>query len=129
MTSCDMVDNNLSECFNSWIVEARYKPILELLDDIRLKLMERLHVHVKRDLMINNDCVICPQIIKKLNFSIEATRFCKSTWADECEVRDIDGGQWVVNMVKKTCSCRRWELRGYPCSHGCSALFAMNQKP
>lgn len=44
-------------------------------------------------------------------------------------MKDIDGGQWVVNMVKKTCSCRRWELRGYPCSHGCSALFTMNEKP
>ncbi|KAK1389992.1 hypothetical protein POM88_018170 [Heracleum sosnowskyi] len=107
MTACDMVDNNLSECFNSWIFEARYKPIIELLDDIRLKLMERLHI--KRDLMLNTDSRICPQIIKKLKFSIEATKFCKSTWtgADECEVRDIDGGQWVVNMTRKTCSCRR----------------------
>ncbi|KAK1356613.1 hypothetical protein POM88_049869 [Heracleum sosnowskyi] len=51
------------------------------------------------------------------------------TGADECEVRDIDGGQWVVNMTRKTCSCRRWELRGYPCSHGCAALFAMNERP
>ncbi|XP_074324236.1 uncharacterized protein LOC141661151 [Apium graveolens] len=128
LTYCDMVHNNLSECFNSWIVEARYKPILELLDDIRLKIMERLHV--RRDFMLKNDCVIGPQIIKKLNYSIEATRFCKSIWtgADECEVKDIDGGQWVVNMVKNTCSCRRWELRGYPCSHGYSALFAMNEK-
>ena len=41
-TKCDMVDNNLSGCFNSWIVEARYKPILELLDDIRLQVMERV---------------------------------------------------------------------------------------
>lgn len=110
-------------------IEARYKPILELLDDIRLKVMERLHV--KRDLMMNNDCRICPQIIKKLNFSIKATKFCKSTWtgADECEVKDIDGGQWVVNMVQRTCSCRRWELRGYPCSHGCTALFSIDDKP
>lgn len=107
MTACDMVENNLCECFNSWILEAWYNPIVELLDDIRLKVMERLHM--KRDFMLKRDCLIYPQIIRKLNFSIEATKFCKSTWtgADECEARDIDGGQWVVNMVQKTCSCRR----------------------
>ncbi|XP_074323677.1 uncharacterized protein LOC141660587 [Apium graveolens] len=80
--------------------------------------------------MINVDSTLCPQIIKKLNYSIEATKYCKSTWtgADECEARDIDGGQWVVVMAKKTISCRRWELTCIPCSHGCQALFTMNQK-
>lgn len=29
-------------------------------------------------------------------------------------------------MVAKTCSCRRWDLRGIPCTHGCQALFSMN---
>ncbi|WOH12434.1 hypothetical protein DCAR_0831938 [Daucus carota subsp. sativus] len=83
------------------------------------------------DLMANFESRICPQIIKKLNHSIEATKFCKSTWtgADECEVRDIDGGQWVVDIAKKTCSCRRWDLSGIPCSHGCQSLFAMNLNP
>lgn len=129
LTKCEMVDNNLSECFNSWIVEARYKPIIQLLDDIRLQVMER--IYKKRDWMSSLQCEICPRIIKKLNYSIEGTRFCKSTWTggSECEVRDIDGGQWVVDMVGKTCSCRRWELTGIPCTHGCTAMFSMNEKP
>lgn len=81
--------------------------------------------------MAKIDSNICPKIIKKLNYSIEGTRYCKSTWTsgEECEVRDIDGGQWVVNMVAKTCSCRRWDLRGIPCTHGCQALFSMNDNP
>ncbi|KAK1363859.1 hypothetical protein POM88_039420 [Heracleum sosnowskyi] len=95
LTKCDMVDNNLSECFNSWIVEARYKPILDLLDDIRLQVMERLYK--KRDWMKGVDSTLFPRIVKKLNYSIEGTR--SSTWAggDECEVRDIDGvnGWWI----------------------------------
>ena len=129
ITKCDMVDNNLSECFNSWIVEARYKPILELLDDIRLQVMERLYK--KRDWMSGVESTLCPRIVRKLNYSIEGTKFCKSTWAggDECEVRDIEGGQWVVDMVQKTCSCRRWELSGIPCTHACQALQSMNVRP
>ena len=129
LTACEMVDNNLSECFNSWIVEARYKPIIQLLDDIRLQIMER--IHKKRDAMSAVECKICPRIIKKLNKCIEGTQFCKSTWTggDECEVRDTNGGQWVVDMVNKVCSCRRWQLSGIPCIHGCVALFSMNRNP
>lgn len=102
-----MVDNNISKCFNSWIVEASYKSILKLLDDIILKVMKRLYP--KRYFMANVKSRICPQIIKKLNYSIEATKFCKSILigAGECEVRDIDGGQWDVDITKRTCSCRR----------------------
>ncbi|XP_074351925.1 uncharacterized protein LOC141691079 [Apium graveolens] len=101
ITKCDMVDNNLSECFNSWIVEARER------------------IYRKRDWMLGVETDLCPRIVRKLNYSIEGTRFCKSTWAggDGCEVRDIDGGQWVVSMVQGTCTCKRWELSGIPCTH------------
>lgn len=51
------------------------------------------------------------------------------TGGDEFEVKDNDGGQWVVNVTDRTCTCRRWELRGIPCSHACHALFSMNKNP
>ncbi|KAJ9553069.1 hypothetical protein OSB04_017114 [Centaurea solstitialis] len=38
---CDYITNNISETFNSWISEFHYKPMLDLLDGIREKLMER----------------------------------------------------------------------------------------
>lgn len=37
-----MVDNNFTESFNSWILEARSKPIIKMLEDIRIKVMEML---------------------------------------------------------------------------------------
>ena len=36
------MDNNSTESFNAWILEARYKPIIGMLEDIRVKIMERL---------------------------------------------------------------------------------------
>lgn len=37
----DMLLNNLSECFNKYILDARDKPILTMLEMIRTKLMRR----------------------------------------------------------------------------------------
>ncbi|KAH0711747.1 hypothetical protein KY289_007706 [Solanum tuberosum] len=37
-----MVDNNFTESFNSWVLEARGKSILKMLEDIRIKIMNRL---------------------------------------------------------------------------------------
>lgn len=39
---CDVVDNNMSETFNGWILEARCKTIITMLEDIRVNVMNRL---------------------------------------------------------------------------------------
>ncbi|KAK3212657.1 hypothetical protein Dsin_017363 [Dipteronia sinensis] len=38
----DHVSNNMSECFNSWVREDRDKPILQLLENFRRKIMVRV---------------------------------------------------------------------------------------
>ena len=42
ISKCDYMTNNISEAFNSWIGACRYKPVLDLLDDIREKILKRL---------------------------------------------------------------------------------------
>jgi hypothetical protein len=32
------------------------------------------------------------------------------------------GTSYTIDLQKKTCSCRRWDLSGIPCWHACSAL-------
>lgn len=48
-SKCDMLLNNISESFNSYILEARSKPILTMFEVIRKSLMSR--VHRKRELI------------------------------------------------------------------------------
>ena len=43
-SKCDVVENNMTETFNGWILEARHKSIYTMLDAIRVKLMERIRV-------------------------------------------------------------------------------------
>ncbi|CAH9125380.1 unnamed protein product, partial [Cuscuta epithymum] len=50
-----MVDNNITESFNSWILEARHKPIISMLEEIRTKAMIRIKENKKlSDKWFNN---------------------------------------------------------------------------
>lgn len=42
----------------------------------------------------------------------------------QCSRQHVD--QFVVDMNDKTCSCRKWELTGFPCAHGVAAIWNMS---
>ncbi|KAL8156482.1 hypothetical protein AgCh_001542 [Apium graveolens] len=43
-------------------------------------------------------------------------------------VTTTDGGhELVVDLVKKTCTCRKWELNGIPCYHACACIALRNE--
>ncbi|XP_063946796.1 uncharacterized protein LOC135151676 [Daucus carota subsp. sativus] len=100
-----------------------------MLDHIRVQCMER--IHVKRDYLAKIDSDLCPRILKKLNYNIEGSKKCISTWdgGDKCEVKDLDRNQFEVDMKNKLCSCRKWQLTGIPCIHGCQAILSINAAP
>ena len=56
----DCLVNNLSESFNSMIVKARDKPILSMLEWIRVRLMTRLYI--KKIGIENYRGKLCPSI-------------------------------------------------------------------
>lgn len=61
----DLLVNNLSECFNAYIMEPRDKPIITIVETIRKKL---IHKHkVKRDEMGKMDERLYPAIMRKLD--------------------------------------------------------------
>ncbi|KAH0695221.1 hypothetical protein KY290_021866 [Solanum tuberosum] len=80
-----MIDNNFTESFNAWILEARAKPIIEMLEDIRVHVMRLLGEKKSKKLRtwvtdfspecmklyidfraIAHDCIPCPHAIKAL---------------------------------------------------------------
>ncbi|KAK1401206.1 hypothetical protein POM88_000811 [Heracleum sosnowskyi] len=65
----DNTENNMSECFNSWILKTRYMPLIDMLTEIHDMLMTRLH-H-KRDWMAQRDCVIVPVVKKNLDIAVK----------------------------------------------------------
>ena len=61
---CDAVENGVSESFNSAILTARRKPIIAMLEDIRVYVMQRLYE--KWQTGLKWDLQICPSIRRKL---------------------------------------------------------------
>ncbi|XP_027150245.1 uncharacterized protein LOC113750477 [Coffea eugenioides] len=119
---CDILLNNLCESFNSVILEAREKPILGMLENIRVYLMERLRT--KREWMKKRTDDICPKIQNKLE---RAKTECAANIAPQSddkrfEVQHIYGGTYVVDLDKCTCTCRKWELIGLPCCHAIACI-------
>ncbi|XP_073112172.1 uncharacterized protein [Elaeis guineensis] len=123
---CDIVDNNLLETFNGYIVQVRHKHIIDMLKDIRVVLMERMFA--KKQMMVNSDDNICPRIKKKLEKAKLRSMVCTPRPNRELkfEVRVVDN-RYIVDLNKKSCTCRQWDVSGIPCIYAISCINWMKQ--
>ncbi|XP_030964766.1 uncharacterized protein LOC115986047 [Quercus lobata] len=119
----DTLVNNIAKSFNAWILEARDKPVLTMMEIIRVMLMQRLQT--KRDHMRRYEGRVCPRIYKKLERIKSEVGHCISRWNGESkyEVEYIYGGRYVVDLNERTCGCGRWGLSGIPCFHAAAAII------
>lgn len=78
--SADNVENNMSECFNAWIINERYLPLLNMLQEIHHKIMNRMRD--KRD-MQKSELLVCPRIKKKLDQNVTNSREWQASWDGE----------------------------------------------
>ncbi|KAL0333976.1 UNVERIFIED_CONTAM: hypothetical protein Sangu_1553800 [Sesamum angustifolium] len=120
-SKCDILVNNLCESFNNYILEARDKPIISMLEWIRTRLMTRLQTKKKGMEKFSGD--VCPNVMKKINKQGKLARHCYSRWcgANEFEV-DHFLDKYVVDLDKKTCTCGMFQLNAYPCCHAYAAI-------
>ncbi|GJW97579.1 hypothetical protein Tco_0179387 [Tanacetum coccineum] len=122
----DILLNNLCECFNGKILDARDAPIITALEYIREYLMRRM-VNVIA-VIKKTDGPLTPSATKLLKIAMDRANNCTVAFngGEEYEVKGQSGSQCVVNVVKKVCSCRKWELTGIPCSHAIAANYNMS---
>lgn len=125
---CDAVENNLCEAFNSTILDARHKSIISMLEDIRIRVMERI---VEKRIFCSKWKYNCGHLVKK-KFDENKNKGVDwdVIWNGEkgCEVKN-GNLQYVVDVNKKFCSCRSWQLTGIPCAHACCALWNDGKNP
>lgn len=124
---CDMLLNNLCESFNRYILDARDKSIIALLEMIKNKLMKRLYK--KKEWINKYQGIICPKIEKKLNqIRLEAALFRPNFFGGPRVLVEGPGGPYIVDIQKKSCMCRRWDLTRLPFPHSLVSIHGNSDK-
>ena len=77
----DLLVDNLTECFNSYILKAHDKPIITMFEMMLKKLMKRYQF--KRLGMEKYEGVICPKILDKLEAASKESCHCLPTYVGQ----------------------------------------------
>jgi hypothetical protein len=120
---CDLLVNNICKCFNSYILKAHENPILTMLEMIRKKLMRRYQA--KREGIEKLNGKLCSRMAAKLEeIGLEAID-CVAQYAGESMFKVIspDNRQFVVDLRKRRCGCRKWKITRIPCPHAVTAIL------
>ncbi|XP_023633435.1 uncharacterized protein LOC111829036 [Capsella rubella] len=126
-TCCNDNLNNLSESFNRTIRQARRKPLLDLLEDIRRQCMVR---NAKRYIIAER---LKTRFTKRAHAEIEkmiagtqnCTRYMARNNLHEVDENDVT---YRVDMNNNTCGCRKWQMVGIPCIHAASVIIGRKEK-
>ncbi|CAI9264962.1 unnamed protein product [Lactuca saligna] len=115
--ACDAYENGKSESFNSVIEVAMKRPLITMLEEIRIYVMERLYRQkIKGE---SWDLTICPTIRLKF-WKIILSGY------QQYEVKLVYDA-YVVDIGSRTCACRTWKLTGYPCVHRYACIASLNR--
>jgi hypothetical protein len=126
--SCAAFENGISESYHNAIGDIRSKPIITMLEEIRIYLMQRMVTMNKK--AVNLEDTVCPSIRKylvKLNNKQRYWEVIVSGY-QEFEVRKSDEA-FGVNLANRTCTCKWWILSGLPCVHAVAAFTFTKQDP
>ncbi|XP_031396735.1 uncharacterized protein LOC116207780 [Punica granatum] len=124
---CEIVHNNICECFNAYILQARAKPLIDMLEDIRTRLMKMMAE--KKQLVIGSTDELCPRVKKKVEEARELSWRCTIVYVGESKFQVADLGEgYVVDLKRMTCTCRRWNLNGIPCLHAMGCIVYWNRE-
>ncbi|XP_030941585.1 uncharacterized protein LOC115966500 [Quercus lobata] len=92
------------------------------LECIKLYLMTRFQAN--RQMIMKEEFELCPKIRKRLYKEKLACSKWLAFWAS-CTKFEVKNGleSFTVDLEKKRCSCRKWDITGIPCYHAIFYIF------
>ena len=148
--ACDALENGISESFNSMIIHMRKKPLITMLEEIRIYLMDRFF-HQSQILTTwrgdygPNTMAKVAEFGKDMRyfyFSLLKLIKCNTNYAcSDCRLWKVipSGGRlfetrygyngYKVDLDAHTCTCHLWDLAGIPCVHGQAAINYIHRDP
>ncbi|KAL6204316.1 hypothetical protein ACLB2K_021584 [Fragaria x ananassa] len=127
---CDVLLNNSCESFNAFILPARSKTVISCFEEIRVRMMRR--IVMRRDKMSKVEDLICPkprELLEKNKVKSATDCIPYATGSPQIEIESFGGSRHVVDLERRSCACRRWDLTGIPCKDVISAINFVRQSP
>ncbi|XP_019248779.1 PREDICTED: uncharacterized protein LOC109228049 [Nicotiana attenuata] len=114
--------NHMGQLDEPAILEERYKPIIGMLEDIRIKVMNQLREH--EDSVTKWSGEFSPKTMKLYNEYMKIAQVCRvdSNGDNGFEVSE-GSDKHIVNLRIKRCTYRAWDLTGIPYPHAIKALL------
>ncbi|KAL7615668.1 uncharacterized protein LOC111917421 [Lactuca sativa] len=123
---CDDVENGMSVSFNVVIFDARKNPIITMLEELRMYMMDRVFKKKYKGQGWGNQ--IFPAIRELVNEIKKSQRHYHvlPSGLNQFEVRGTTDA-YEVDHEESTCSCRLWQLNGMGCVHCIATISYMNR--
>ncbi|GJR54863.1 hypothetical protein Tco_1405384 [Tanacetum coccineum] len=119
----DLLFNNIWEVFN--VVRCRDRPVITLLEYIRVYCMKRI-VNIQS---VVDKCTgpLTPTATRIMEYFNKEAHLMKVQWnvGNKYQVLGLFGDQCVMDVMAKTCPCRKYELTGIPCMYVVTACWNM----
>ena len=93
----EVIDKNICECFNNYIIRARSKPIIDMLEDIRSAILQR--IVKKRELFSDISDELCPRIRAVVEENKFVARRCYVAYASQFRFEvTLLGNRFVIDL-------------------------------
>ncbi|XP_073134999.1 uncharacterized protein [Henckelia pumila] len=116
-----VINNNMAECWNSWVKLARFLLIVRMVEHIRIQIMDMMHrrrettMKMKKRLSPSKENILARTYAESRNLQVRKA----SGWSFEV----VDGDKsFAVDLASTSCSCKYWQLTRLPCKHACAAI-------
>ncbi|WVZ79465.1 hypothetical protein U9M48_027039 [Paspalum notatum var. saurae] len=132
ISKCDYCTNNIAETFNSWVRNEKSLPVIDLLDKIRHMIMERFCTRAYIAAKLTRK--ILPHVTKGLHDKSRNLKFsitkCTPMVGEVGGVnKDLIPWRFTVDLEKKECSCRYWQMSGPSCVHAIAFIGTRRVEP
>ncbi|KAI8550261.1 hypothetical protein RHMOL_Rhmol06G0091000 [Rhododendron molle] len=111
--------SNLAECFNSWIEKERHLSITQLVDRVRIKLMEQMCC---RKQTAKWRQVLCPTMDEALTIAFQESKAWEVKFSSPDVLEVLCNPSVKVDIGRHSCTCTQWQLNGVPCVHAVCAI-------
>ncbi|XP_050117655.1 uncharacterized protein LOC126595385 [Malus sylvestris] len=119
--------SNIAKSFNSWILDERKMPTYQMIDNIRVKLMEMSSDRQREAERWTSP--ICPTKDEEMMKMVEVGRHWNVCLSSEHIFEVRDEYSVMMDLQSHTCSCYQWQIKGFPCAHALAAILKDGGNP